>query len=465
MLKRITASAIILLIVVALSNNGESSSNVGPVTESAKVNDIVVRYVTPDKPKLPEGEKLVSRGYPVIILIGHPINQNNITKQDRRLKAIFYGVDEPTIVVRSGALDNKVSKWEVSNWQRWRKKRKEFLKVMDFIRTNLPGDEDRIYLTGYSFDGVYAWMLAYDKPELYAGVVAVSAVSYPKQIQRKLKSGKDIVTVVIRGEKDHMFPRRLRQERTTGKKLESYNKYSKWILVEGYGHGGLDAHWISFLNYILQFRRHNEIVQKYKTSFRQASEILHSKVILEDTQVQELMIKAWDLYKKQKKYNEAIATYRKVAEDYPDHPKAQEALMMIIINYDWLARGATSDTERKFYYSQAAGVGDTVVETYVDWANSNPAFCTYAGHAFYKAGQLEKALERFQLILQMGADVKSWQRASALLGSARCYEQLGQNEKALNNYQRFLEEFPDDKRAPEAREAIEQLSARTPSLP
>ena len=44
----------------------------------------------------------------------------------------------------------------------------------------LPIDPARVYLTGSSFDGVWAWILGLSKPELY--VVALSAVSYPEAI-------------------------------------------------------------------------------------------------------------------------------------------------------------------------------------------------------------------------------------------------------------------------------------------
>jgi len=248
---------------------------IGPIIESAKVNGATVLYIIPTEAKLAKRTRLDTRRYPVVVLIGHPFSSFT---PNERLERVFYSLNESTIAVRSGILDddNGPGNWWYANSPRkWRKNRKQFLKVVDFIKANLPCDEDRIYLTGYSFDGIYAWMLAYDRPDLYAGVVAASARD-SEQIERRLRSGKKVVTVVLRGDQDHAFPKNLRRERKTGKRMESYNKYSKWILFKGLGHRHLGGAWDKALNYILQFRRHNEIVERYKGSFRQVSDIFPS---------------------------------------------------------------------------------------------------------------------------------------------------------------------------------------------
>jgi erythromycin esterase-like protein len=116
-------------------------------------------------------------------------------------------------------------------------------------------DANRIYLTGFSFAGVYAWMLAYDHPELYAAVVPMSATSYPRQIQGNLEAAQALVTVVVRGEKDHAFPRGLAEETRTGKMIESYNARSRFVLKAGEGHQDVGKYWRENLQYVLQFRR------------------------------------------------------------------------------------------------------------------------------------------------------------------------------------------------------------------
>jgi tetratricopeptide (TPR) repeat protein len=47
----------------------------------------------------------------------------------------------------------------------------------------------------------------------------------------------------------------------------------------------------------------------------------------------------------------------------------------------------------------------------------------------------EKALSAYQKIVELG---ESFQRADAYLGRGRCYEKLGKNKEALENYKNFL---------------------------
>ncbi len=135
----------------------------------------------------------------------------------------------------------------------WREKRKEFVKLYGRYKEHFDFDPKRVYLTGFSISGAYSWMLAYDRPDLYAGVVAMSAVSYPEQIQKALKSSESVVTVVVRGEKNAMFTKRRGQEEETGRIIESRNSNSRFVLKPGEDHGSVEAYWLKHLNYILQF--------------------------------------------------------------------------------------------------------------------------------------------------------------------------------------------------------------------
>ena len=98
-------------------------------------------------------------------------------------------------------------------------------------------------------------MLAYDRPDLYAGVVAMSVVSYPQQIQQKHESGESVVTVVVIGQNDPMFLRRDEQERQRGRVIESRNPHSKFVLKQGEDHSSVAKYWLQYLNYILQFSK------------------------------------------------------------------------------------------------------------------------------------------------------------------------------------------------------------------
>jgi predicted peptidase len=136
----------------------------------------------------------------------------------------------------------------------WERKRHKFSRLVRQYQSMLRFDETRVYLTGFSFAGSYAWMLAYDQPDRYAGVVAMSAVSYPRQIQERLKSGAAVVTVVVRGEQDRTLPEGLSPEKETGRIIESQNPHSRFILKQGEDHREVAKHWAENLRYILRFR-------------------------------------------------------------------------------------------------------------------------------------------------------------------------------------------------------------------
>jgi dienelactone hydrolase len=137
----------------------------------------------------------------------------------------------------------------------WARKRQQFLTLLNDYQRRLPLDESRIYLTGFSFAGVYAWMLAYDHPDRYAAVVPMSATSYPRQIQENLEAAKALVTVIVRGEKDDRPPLYLAGEMRTGRMIESCNPCSRFVLKMGEGHRDMHKYWRENLQYVLQFRR------------------------------------------------------------------------------------------------------------------------------------------------------------------------------------------------------------------
>jgi hypothetical protein len=189
---------------------------------------------------------------PTIVFVGHPHGS------PFRALPIFKGwFDEPVLLIWSGLLSDVGEDRAVDDEVVWARKRQQFLTLLNDYQRRLPVDESRIYLTGFSFAGVYAWMLAYDHPELYAAVVPMSATSYPRQIQGNLEAAKALVTVVVRGEKDHAFPRGLAGETRTGKIIESANPDSRFVLKAGEGHQDMGKYWRENLQYVLQFRRND----------------------------------------------------------------------------------------------------------------------------------------------------------------------------------------------------------------
>jgi hypothetical protein len=188
-------------------------------------------------------------GLPAIIIIGHP--------SDRRasIKRFIDQFNEPVLLIWCELLDDLRNDTLIDDNAVWQRKKQDFLTSFKGYKDYFRFHEKRVYLTGFSFAGAYAWMLAYDRPDLYSGVVAMSAVSYPKQLQQNLESSKSVVTVVVRGWNDHAFPKRLEQERKTGHVIESRNPHSKFVLKQGESHGSVEKYWLEYLNHILRFSK------------------------------------------------------------------------------------------------------------------------------------------------------------------------------------------------------------------
>jgi erythromycin esterase-like protein len=187
---------------------------------------------------------------PTIICIGH-LHSSPF----RDLSLFKNWFDKPVLLIWSGLMSDLAGDSPVDDEANWAKKRQQFLTLLDDYKRKLRLDEDRIYLTGFSSAGVYAWMLAYDHPELYAAVVPMSATSYPRQIQEHLEAARRLVTVVLRGEKDETMERHLAVETRTGRIIESSNSASRFVLKPGEGHQDMGKYWRENLQYILQFRR------------------------------------------------------------------------------------------------------------------------------------------------------------------------------------------------------------------
>jgi len=188
-------------------------------------------------------------GLPVVIIIGRPVGRRESAER------FVDQFDESVLLVWCGLLNDLSGDTLVDDNTVWQGKRQDFLTQFKGYKDHFRFDERRVYLTGFSSAGVYAWMLAYDRPNLYSGVVAMSAVSYPEQIQQNLESSESVVTVVVRGQNDAAFPKRLAQERETGRVIESRNPHSKFVLKQGEDHGSIEEYWLQYLNYMLQFSK------------------------------------------------------------------------------------------------------------------------------------------------------------------------------------------------------------------
>lgn len=85
-----------------------------------------------------------------------------------------------------------------------------------------------------------------------------------------------------------------------------------------------------------------------------------------------------------------------------------------------------------------------------DWTYTSPgpAKCVEIGNVYLHKGALKAALSRFEEAVKDNSTY-----APAYLGLGKVYERMGQKLKALDAYQRYLDELPSAKEAAEAKDA------------
>ncbi len=252
---RILARLLLLLMVSGCRQHGGPELTVReheiqPHIKPLRIGRTTAYYVFSNLHVGPKEERL-----PAIIFLGHPAPE---IRPVNHFSLVWGKFREPVVLIWSGILDGLTEaelNTPVEDRKNWRRNSELFPKLVEQYVEALPVDPDRIYLTGFSASGVHAWMLAYDRPELYAGVVAMSAVAYPPQIQENLDSSARVVTVVVRAEQDLRNKESRNLEGKTGSIIEARNPNSRWIVKEGETHAGVKRHWPEYLNYILQFSK------------------------------------------------------------------------------------------------------------------------------------------------------------------------------------------------------------------
>jgi tetratricopeptide (TPR) repeat protein len=89
-------------------------------------------------------------------------------------------------------------------------------------------------------------------------------------------------------------------------------------------------------------------------------------------------------------------------------------------------------------------------QTNDDWTydTPGPAKCVEIGNVYLHKGNLKGALSRFQEAVKDNPHY-----APAYLGLGKVYERMNQKQKALDAYERYLDELPTAKDAAEAKDA------------
>jgi hypothetical protein len=183
------------------------------------------------------------QGLPAIICIGSPFQEPDaLTHWIGRL-------GEPVLVIWCDLLADVSGDTRLDDPVVWEKKRREFPPLLSRYREILKFDEHRVYLTGSGFCGAYAWMLAYEQPEQYAGVVVTSTPSKVPHIQERIEAAKTLVTVV------RFRKQPAAETERTGRLIAAQNPHSRSGIQSGGGRRVVADCWVESLKYILQFRK------------------------------------------------------------------------------------------------------------------------------------------------------------------------------------------------------------------
>jgi dienelactone hydrolase len=194
--------------------------------------------------------------FPLVVRVGHPrvLDQQRfeLARLERELDA-----REPVAFLTTDvlALSLTSDRCHVDDAELLARVPSLFDATLDNALATLPIDRDRIYLTGFSFDGVWAWILGFARPDQYAAIAPLSAVSYPGPISGRPANGTALPVCALRGARDHMYPGRRDQEEHTGREMTTANPNSVFRILPDVDHGGVSDHSAECWRWLLGHRR------------------------------------------------------------------------------------------------------------------------------------------------------------------------------------------------------------------
>ena len=180
-----------------------------------------------------------------------------------------------------------------------------------------------------------------------------------------------------------------------------------------------------------------------------------------------MLEKAYDLLSQagqlleQKKYEQSLALFEKVAADYPGSAHAaSEALLLAAVDYDWLAKKRQDPA----LLEKEKAVLLRLVDKYPRSARAAEAYLylgqVFSGHTGVrpKAVDCAKAMESYSKAVDI-AD-RAWVKAQAKGRTGQCLEQLGRRAEARDAYAEVVRKYPDTPWKTEAEKLLKALDSR-----
>ena len=117
-----------------------------------------------------------------------------------------------------------------------------------------------------------------------------------------------------------------------------------------------------------------------------------------------------------------------------------KVLLMAALGIYWVAPAARAQVPEK--------IPSPPIDPDWNYTSPGPAKCVEIGNVYLHKGKLQGALSRFQEALKDNPNY-----APAYLGLGKVYERMKEKQKALEAYQRYLDELPSAKDAADAKDA------------
>jgi len=187
------------------------------------------------------------------------------------------------------------------------------------------------------------------------------------------------------------------------------------------------------LGNVLLSREGGDAWQKFATfegNYERAAKVFEQAIKISPFNIRapEMQYKSGDAYFKAKKYEEAIAEYKKVLETYADSEWVDDAVFKL---------GLSAETQ--------------ALETKYDQTNAEEALKWYSRYfKEYRDGDMAREVkDRMGNLLD-----KKFQK---VYETGEYYEKEGENESALIYYKRILKDFPGSTWAEKARKRIKEI--------
>jgi len=146
----------------------------------------------------------------------------------------------------------------------------------------------------------------------------------------------------------------------------------------------------------------------------------------------------------------AIETYQIVSGPYQeglleDHRNALEKINEVINKFPRTSSGKLSILYKGNLHLRLGEVDEAIkaYESFIQKAGKEKLYRLFAmeglGYSYEEKKDYDRAINAYQKIFQLGEDFQS---ANVYLGMGRCYEKLGKNQEALENYKNFLKVSP-----------------------